>query len=711
MKVKHVWIAIVSLGILCALMLPAPAMVVATENLASNGDFELGNTSGWEVGNGSIETATVYDGSYSLKLTATSAYGEAALKTIPVRSNATITVSFYYRYASTPTGAYHVYTYQGAGTSGGPYSNADKSFSVPSGCNGIATWKQASYTFNSGNNTAITLKFCPEGNGCNVACYIDNLVVTSEGGDETEMDPYLTSYGTKHNRPKDAASNLIAQGGFETFIGATWNTESFNKGHISLAEDATAPEGAYSLYYNNSTTTAVWHTFPVAVEKYTQYTFSAWVKAPRLSANNNATATFGVVNAETGDFLVYEPYDGNGYGTASLSTTKMQLMATSPDDEWHLRSVTFYSGSHDVVHIGVYGAKSQLYLDDIALYKSSNGVEYVSPLRTDVISDSANTGNKYCADEDSLIEGIYMTTNDAQLSWSDNPAWRNGFLSFENAGDSHGMVLKYTASSKTNLKLHYINWIEVTPHTDYTLTLDVKRLTTGGGRIALLDDNYSSPAEFYTISFTSVDSDWVTHSIHFNSESYSRIGFAIVDGGGSAYIDEVRLFESDKGVAIEPTEPSAEPQITLMPTAYGTAVMEMDSTTLGVAFRFRQEGWRIYRDSQHRVDLASAAVLPYGDGESYPLVRMGAVVTNDAAIGEDAERMTVSAVNGVTVCDVPVVYVNDVTETGCDFAVRVVNVPLSHADTLIFVRPYYVFEKDGVEILVYGDIAYRSYNG
>ena len=645
-----------------------------------------------------------------MKLTATSAYSEAALKTIPVRSNATITVSFYFRYASTPTGAYHVYTYQGAGTSGGTYSNADKSFSAPSGCNSISTWKQVTYTFNSGNNTAITLKFCPEGNGCNVACYIDNLVVTSEGGDETDMDPYLTSYGTKNNRPKDAASNLIAQGGFETFIDASWNTDSFNRGYITLAQDPTAPEGSYSLYYNAGSK-AVWHTFPVKVEKYTQYTFSAWVKAPRLSATNNATATFGVAESVDGNFLVYEPYQGNGSGNALLSSKTMQLMATSPDDAWHLRSVTFNSGSHDTIYIALYGANSQLYLDDIALYKSSNGVEYISPLRTDSISDSNNTGKKYCADEDSLIEGIYMTTNDAQLTWSDNPAWRNGFLSFAESGDSHGTVLKYTASSKTNLKLHYIDWITVTPHTDYTLTLDVKRTVRGNGYIALLDDDYDGAKEFYTISFSSVDGDWVTYSITFNSESYSRIGFAIVDGGGSAYIDEVRLFESAKGIDTEPADPSVAPEVSLTPAFGGTSVMEMAENTLAVAFQFHQEGLRIYMTDGHEVQLDSAVVQPYGDGESYRLVRMGAVVTNQSAIGQDTAKMTVDTVDGASVVDIPVVYVMEVSDTGCTYAVRVVKIPQSHADTLIYARPYYVFEKDGEEIIVYGDVVSRSYNG
>lgn len=850
MKLKYVLLAIVSLGLLGALLIPAPAAVLAADNLAANGDLELGNVGGWDTPYAAIDTATVYGGSYSLKLNATSAYMGAAYKTIPVRKNATITVSFYYRYASDPgSNLYNVFTYQGPDVNVGPYEDADASFKKPSGCNAdISTWQQISYTFNCGNYDAITLKFCPGGSG-STPCYIDNLVVTSEGGDETEMDPYLTSFGTRMNRPKDAASNLIVNGGFESADGAQWNTTGFLSGGIQVMEDPTAPEGSHSLYFDGSAVTeAKWHGFQVSVEKYTQYTFSAWVKSPRLSEDNNATASFGVAHGNQYAFLVYEPYQGNGHGSAILSSETMQLMATSPDDEWHLRSVTFQSGSRNQVTIAIYGAESQLYLDDVALYKSSDGVEYISSLRTDVVSAGNNGGNKYCADEDSLIKGIYMTTNDAQLSWSDNPAWRNGFLSFAESGDAHGTVLKYAASAKTNLQLCYIDWIDVQPNTSYTLTLDVKRQVAGGGRIALLDDDYDSPKEFYTIQFSSVDSDWVTYSVTFTTESYSRIGFAIVDGGGQALMDNVRLFETSKGIATEPAESGA----TLKPTGGPTSTMEMvggetpltngdfeegttagwelyqqsaltsdaacggsyglhlkgegswgamleqtgipvksgktytlsywykannsganitvkggttgtqyayewasatqwthvsqtftvegdttlvlnacgggngvaediyvdnfrlvpeDSTAkLGVAFLFSLEGNHIKRDTQFHANLTSATVNPYGDEQAYTLLRMGAVVTNQAAVGGDVGAMTLAAVNDDTVVDVSADILWSVSSTGCEYAVRVTNVPANRTATLIYARPYYVFEKDGEEIVVYGDIYSRSYD-
>ena len=129
-----------------------------------------------------------------------------------------------------------------------------------------------------------------------------------------------------------------------------------------------------------------------------------------------------------------------------------------------------------------------------------------------------------------------------------------------------------------------------------------------------------------------------------------------------------------------------------------------------MAFRFEQEGYRIYTDGKGRVNLSSATVIPYGDGNNYRLVGMGAVVTNKATIGENDRAMTLSGVNGITVVDVPVVYVWNTSASGCSYAVRVTNVPQANANTQIYARPYYVFEKAGEEIVVYGDIVNRSYN-
>ncbi len=850
MKMKRVLALLVSLSLLVGMLCVMPLTTTAADNLAANGDLELGNTNSWEIDSAAIDSSVKYAGNYSLKLTATAAYAGAAYKPIPVRKNATITVSFYYRYASAPgSKLYHVYTYKGANPWTGTYSGADASFTAASS---VSTWKKISYTFNSGDYDSIYLKFCPGGSG-GTTCYIDNLVVTSQGGDETNVDPYLTSFGTKNNRPIKSENNLIQNGGFESATNAPWNISGFVGGDLSVVTDPTAPEGNKSLYFNRSQTDKGWFAFPVAVEKYTQYTFSAWVKTPRLSAQNNATATFGVVDPSTGKFLVYQPYNGNGHGAASLSTPTMQLMATAPDDQWHLRSVTFHSGSRTTVNIAVYGAKSRLYLDDIALFKSATGVEYISPRRSVTLSAGTNTGHKYCADEDSLIPAPHMSGAVAENHWSANPAWRNGFLSFADTEDNHGTALKYTASAHPEWRLHYIDWIDVVPGVNYTLTLDVKRLAAGGGRIALLDDNVLSPAEFYSISFSTTDSDWKTYSVTFNTEVYDRIGFAVVDGGGAAYIDKTRLFKTIDGISKEPIDESTP---ALRPTGGLTSVMEMSGgaavpslvvnggfeegcldgwdvyqntdrsadaaqaglygahlkgdgswgalleqknipvkdgstyrltywykannsgsnftlfgdttgtqyaytwaankewtcidvtftvsgdtsltfnlcgggdgnaedlyvdevslteentgTQLGVAFRMDLEATGLRMQGSHRCDYTTGTVDVYGDGTRYRLITMGAVMTNDPAVGTDRDALVLESVQGSKrTIDIPAVFLCGLTDTTASYAVRVINVPWSHRDTRIYARPYYIFEKDGQPITVYGDIYSRSYN-
>ena len=43
------------------------------------------------------------------------------------------------------------------------------------------------------------------------------------------------------------------------------------------------------------------------------------------------------------------------------------------------------------------------------------------------------------------------------------------------------------------------------------------------------------------------------------------------------------------------------------------------------------------------------------------------------------------------------------------YAIRIVNIPESAVGAEIYVRPYYVFEKDGEQIVIYDDIVSESY--
>ena len=89
----------------------------------------------------------------------------------------------------------------------------------------------------------------------------------------------------------------------------------------------------------------------------------------------------------------------------------------------------------------------------------------------------------------------------------------------------------------------------------------------------------------------------------------------------------------------------------------------------------------------------SASVIPFVDGAAYRVVRMGAVVSN-----------------GVSSVDIEAKYLWDVAAEEASFAVRLIDIPADHKDTVITARPYYVYEVDGEEIVVYGDAVSKSYN-
>lgn len=113
----------------------------------------------------------------------------------------------------------------------------------------------------------------------------------------------------------------------------------------------------------------------------------------------------------------------------------------------------------------------------------------------------------------------------------------------------------------------------------------------------------------------------------------------------------------------------------------------------GLAFFFTANVSGAQTQNGYEYVANSASVTPFVDGESYLVVRMGAVVSN-----------------GVSSVDIEAKYLWDVTVDEASFAVRLINIPDDQLGREITARPYYVYEVDGEEIVVYGDIVSQSYN-
>ena len=113
----------------------------------------------------------------------------------------------------------------------------------------------------------------------------------------------------------------------------------------------------------------------------------------------------------------------------------------------------------------------------------------------------------------------------------------------------------------------------------------------------------------------------------------------------------------------------------------------------GLAFFFTANVSGALTQNGYEYVANSALVTPFVDGESYRVVRMGAVVSN-----------------GVSTVDIEAKYLWEATEDTASFAVRLVEIPDNQLDREITATPYYVYEVDGEEIVVYGDIVSKSYN-
>lgn len=143
----------------------------------------------------------------------------------------------------------------------------------------------------------------------------------------------------------------------------------------------------------------------------------------------------------------------------------------------------------------------------------------------------------------------------------------------------------------------------------------------------------------------------------------------------------------------------------------GSSVRDNDpkdesSSGKGLAFQFKvsAEGGTKGFDNKYQGN----GKVELGD-QKYTLVKMGAVMTNNAAVGQNADNFTLAAVNGTKVIDIPAVYLNGVTDDSLSFAVRICDIPERHIGTAIYARPYYVYLEDGVEVTIYGDTRSGNY--
>ena len=390
----------------------------------------------------------------------------------------------------------------------------------------------------------------------------------------------LTATSVERNRPSSAAVNLIKEGSFESSSCGFTTTST-----LKTVSDKTAPDGSESLLFDTlNTTKGEWHIIWVNVEKYTDYVFSAWVKGAYLSSSNRGYASLGVVDDATKRFIPYS-------GSLPFFTQSKQIVPPAWDEEWHLRSVEFHSGNRTKVGIAVYGASSKMWVDDMALFKNGDGLKYASDNMKQIATVRFDVENTYCTEKNSVLKNPTFDQKSSNF-WQTGSGWKSGFLSIASNKYEYGSSLKYTATARP-VGQHYLKWVDVQPNTWYTFSADIKVLKDGGGSLVLLDGKMRNPATVTAVEFDSdaYGKDWFTICFRLNTGCFTKLAVGVVDGGGSALIDNLRLFKTADGTKgddtyIDPNTgntvapPTATVKPTVKPSGGSSAVESTTSATL-----------------------------------------------------------------------------------------------------------------------------------
>ena len=463
---------------------------------------------------------------------------------------------------------------------GAGYSMDDANLYAPGINDGMSLvntseWKEVSVTFDTTESAdkindnvkylGFVLQLSPDKT---MTLCIDDIAVYGDdeilSGDSEYVAPRIMddeTLGKNTLYVADADNNIVTDYSFESGNG-NWQSIT-DEGTLSLTNEK-AHNGSKALkFLAQNLENDKWSYAYFDVEPYTDYYLSVWTLGENWSKTNKNDMRFGIADTESGYFILHN--------TAREYTQTEQLTCTAWDGEWHLINLKFNSGSCRQIAFAVKGKESVAYFDELSIFKDSDKKKYKA--YHEALADA-----EFVSDDVGGLTDCRKGTNAVEnSSFSDmtNIFWQSGenfgiynddemhyygnFIDITDTGALKGNALHYKENtSVTGVALHtyYMKWIDVTPKTEYTFSADVLIIKSGGGAIKIVDNNQFFPNTVKTVSFDSESSNWQKYAFKFNTGGHNKIGFFVLDGGGEAYIDNIRIFKTAD--AVEETESSYE---------------------------------------------------------------------------------------------------------------------------------------------------------
>lgn len=530
------------------------------KNLISNGGFESG-TENWSYSTSPTVSNLANSGDKALKQS-TTIYSKI-WQGVDVEPDTDYIISFCYKGSSWLKWAVSDAT----GDSNSSYSpevDGKKGYITgqSKASEASVNWQNVTTYFNSGVYNRIA--FAVQSSSATADLIFDDIVLIPASAEKKE-NGYFDSYGKKtpyNTAPyiTDSANNLFKDYSFENPDGADWNNAEFINASGSVISDGTAYTGdncyKFSSGENESESSL---SFKVTPDTY--YWLTLKIKTPKYGLENSCKLTFGIADIDTGEFLLGKNPDEENY---RAFTSNAQLTPVAADDEWHMICAKFYIADETEVLFKIKGTNAVSYFDDIYLFKDENKISYKSNIDklADMTVVNSNPEKLYPKPSTNLFENSGFS--DGETFWN-SEADKNALYGTKlNIKESHslncGKCLSYENTAKYPNRIYYIKWVAVEPNTDYTLALNYRINTVGGGNLTLLSGyapegeaipNQVLPTRIKKIDFSEENynsGNWQETAVTFNTKDKNFVGFAVYDGGGAADVDNIRLFRTADAV-------------------------------------------------------------------------------------------------------------------------------------------------------------------
>jgi len=537
-------------------------IVIETDsnNLVVNGDFEL-NKLGWKFDENYFDISEI--GKSGKGITVKSGYHKILSQNINLEKETNYKLSFDYKGETSKEIASFAISKDDTFNS---YSVITKGKLTSSN-----VWEKVEIIFSSGVNTTCKLLFqtSDETNYLIDNIRIEKTSETAEKNDNSRavfVGSISESYWSHDVVVPQKGANLIKNEDFNSTSTHKVNNATYFKGNAgSIVEGKEASYFGDKALMIEVTENKEVVSIPLKLEKNKTYYIGLYSKVSKFEAEKGTFFSYGISDPDSGNFI--RPEDINS-DEAKVYTDSIQLMAQY-DNSWHYNLFEIRTNGQERLDFTIIGKQVTAYIDKLYVFDPEKSEEFLGTLeKLSNVTITAEKANKLGIKNSgiNLFENFDLSEKDTY--WSDKKILNNWvFGDTLNIKDSMHSVQKntllYDNYRKYPRNIYYIKWVDVKPDTEYTFSAKYTITKTGGGYFGIVSgynsgDSISSVSENvihptlvkkYNFSEDSydVDQNWQNVGFSFNTGDRNRVGFFVQDGGGTAYIDDLRLFETKNG--------------------------------------------------------------------------------------------------------------------------------------------------------------------